>query len=167
MSSGEGAGVAEEVQPKLEVARRLATLADIEPDGDGKIDWWKPGWGDVWKHLPWTYGWAAVVLVVLVGAFFALMFIGYVRDLFWSGLDFWRMAGLLIAVLAAGSTVAIKKVLGKRTGPFCIHCGYALDGLPDHYNCPECGRPYSFALIEDYRRDPAWFILRWKKFKSR
>ena len=41
--------------------------------------------------------------------------------------------------------------------PFCIHCGYDLTGLPDHHTCPECGRPYTFATINEYRRDPHWF----------
>jgi len=56
----------------------------------------------------------------------------------------------------------IRRAVRARREPFCIHCGYNLSGLPDNYRCPECGRPYTWRLIAEYRRDPRWFIERYK-----
>jgi hypothetical protein len=147
--------------------RVLQDVEDIEPDADGTLPWWKPGWSDVWKHMGWGYATALIGLgLVVVGG------IGFV--IFWGG---WAASGLLAEVLrlsvlvaaiaVAGAGVAIKRSLAKRDEPFCIHCGYSLAHLPDHYVCPECGRPYSFALIDDYRTDPEWFIMRWRRLRAR
>src|SRR5712691_2806444 len=38
----------------------------------------------------------------------------------------------------------------------CEGCGYTLDGLPLHSNCPECGKPIAQSTGEDNRRPPAW-----------
>jgi hypothetical protein len=56
----------------------------------------------------------------------------------------------------------VRSCMVKRTEPFCIHCGYTLAGLPDDHACPECGRRYNFRLIDEYRRDPHWFMQRYK-----
>jgi len=73
-------------------------------------------------------------------------------------------AKLLVFVVAVALSLAgyvIRRAANVRREPFCIHCGYNLTGLPDHYRCPECGRPYSWRVIAEYRRDPQWFIERW------
>ncbi len=46
--------------------------------------------------------------------------------------------------------------------PFCIHCGYSLEKLPDDHRCPECGMPYNLAVINFYRRNPSRFRRMWK-----
>jgi hypothetical protein len=38
--------------------------------------------------------------------------------------------------------------------------------LPDGHNCPECGRPFKLSVIEEYRRDPNWFIKRHRSSKE-
>jgi hypothetical protein len=38
----------------------------------------------------------------------------------------------------------------------CEGCGYTLDGLPSHSNCPECGKPIAQSTADDNRRPPAW-----------
>ena len=38
----------------------------------------------------------------------------------------------------------------------CESCGYALNGLPDTGNCPECGKPVAESTIDSPRRPPAW-----------
>ena len=153
--------------PPAAPATRAITMADIQPDADGKIDWWKPSFADVWKYLPWRFAWALIVLAALAVGTLALMAFGYFGGLFRLVIEmWWQLAGLLLAIVAAGAAVAKKTIYQSRTTPFCIHCGYGLEGLADHYRCPECGRPYSYALIEDYRRDPTWFVLRWKRLKG-
>lgn len=67
---------------------------------------------------------------------------------------------LCLPFVAAG--YAMKLGVQARKEPFCIHCGYELSGLPDHHQCPECGVPYDFKAIDEYRRDPDWFIQRYK-----
>ena len=49
----------------------------------------------------------------------------------------------------------LRRAAQARREPFCIFCGYNLTGLPDHYRCPECGRPYTWQMIEEYRADYA------------
>jgi hypothetical protein len=57
---------------------------------------------------------------------------------------------------------AARTAVSMRKEPFCIHCGYELTSMPDHYRCPECGRPYTFAQINEYRHNPSWYIQRRK-----
>jgi len=83
----------------------------------------------------------------------------FLQLLFWGG-------GKLLLLSVGGAIgmagTAIRAVVRQRKEPFCIHCGYTLLGLPDHHICPECGRPYSLRLIDEYRRDPHWFVQRYK-----
>ena len=73
-----------------------------------------------------------------------------------------KPAILLIAAAISGVGYILNRAIRTRREPFCIYCGYNLTGLPDAYRCPECGRPYTWEEIEEYRRDPPWFIERWK-----
>ena len=58
--------------------RVLQDVEDIEPDADGTIPWWKPGWSDVWKHMGWGYATALIGLGLVVAGG-----IGFV--IFWGG----------------------------------------------------------------------------------
>src|SRR5262249_31891301 len=60
----------------------------------------------------------------------------------------------------------MRLALRARAEPFCIFCGYSLQGLPERYRCPECERAYTPEMIADYRRDPEWFRQRWKMQRS-
>jgi hypothetical protein len=121
--------------------------------------WYRPSWRDGVRHL--GYRWIYMTPAV------ALLFLG-VAVVFRP-----EMAGLLIrfgyklitVVIAISAWLvgyAIRQAVQSRKEPFCIFCGYNLTGLPDNYRCPECGRPYTWAMIDEYRRDPQWFIERWK-----
>ena len=87
----------------------------------------------------------------------------YVGAFWWLGLKgiLWALA-IPVALLAD----VVRRVTSARTEPFCIHCGYALHGLPERGICPECGSGYSRQIIEEYRRDPNWFIQRYKAQKN-
>ena len=119
---------------------------------------WKPDLTDAIKHL----GWRWIMFIPALGVLLAIVTLpmyGFTPVLFVGG------GKLLIfcvglAVTTAGT--AVKSAMNERTDPFCIHCGYDLVGLPDHHNCPECGRPFSLQLVNEYRRDPAWFIQRYQ-----
>ena len=69
---------------------------------------------------------------------------------------------ILVALPTIAAMNAAAHAIRNRKEPFCIHCGYDLTGLPDNHICPECGRQFSHRLIEEYRRDPNWFIERYK-----
>ena len=60
----------------------------------------------------------------------------------------------------------IRNVVKARRDPFCIHCGYSLQGLADSGTCPECGRPYLFSLVEEYRKDPHFFVERYRSSRQ-
>jgi hypothetical protein len=99
-------------------------------------------------------------LVVLTAL--ALM-VGHFAAIWWWGFKLWTVV-IGAAIGLAGR--ALKLAMKTRREPFCIHCGYSLRGLPDHHICPECGRPFSFELIEEYRQDPVWFVERWKTHRE-
>ena len=124
-----------------------------------EIRWWRPGWRDALRYM----GWRWVLLLPAAGVIVMLVVMamepGLFRLFWYIGPKFSIML-LSLPFLAAG--YAFKRAIQARTEPFCIHCGYDLAGLPDHYQCPECGVPYTFNAIEEYRRDPAWFIQRYK-----
>jgi hypothetical protein len=69
---------------------------------------------------------------------------------------------IAVALPVAQIAWAVRAGAAARKEPFCIHCGQCLTGLPPIHICPECGRPYDLAVLNDYRRDPAWFIQRWR-----
>jgi hypothetical protein len=120
------------------------------------VPFWKPGPIDSLKHLGWR--WVLFLPAVAVVALMAVVpFFGLAGILFWGGGKL-LILSIGLAVSTAGG--AIKSAMNQRTDPFCIHCGYDLIGLPDRHTCPECGRPFSLELIEEYRRDPGWFIQR-------
>jgi hypothetical protein len=73
---------------------------------------------------------------------------------------------LLALVIPVGlAAYAIRAAVQGRRDPFCLHCGYSLNGLPAVYRCPECGRPYDVRYCEDYQRDPAWFAERFRQMR--
>ena len=96
-----------------------------------------------------------VLLLFVWGLFSHLWFL----KVFWYGGNLW----LWLGAGAVGAVVEAMRLATKaRNEPFCIHCGYMLQGLPDQHICPECGRPYSFELIKLYQNDPKWFVQRWQ-----
>jgi hypothetical protein len=72
----------------------------------------------------------------------------------------WKLLVVAVALPLSAAVTAARRALQRRTEPFCIHCGYGLTGLPDGQRCPECGVVFSLAEIDDYRRDPHWYIQR-------
>jgi len=137
--------------------RALVVPGDIRTDEDGRIVWWRPGAAEVLNKMGWAWVWVLLPLVLAAGTAVVWPWVGPL--LFLWGLKLWiLLVGAGVAMVVRGIQLAAK----TRREPFCVHCGYSLLGLPDHHRCPECGRPYSFELIDEYRKDPAWFVERWK-----
>jgi hypothetical protein len=136
----------------------LASPGEMEWGDD--VTWWRPGFAESMKHL----GWRWLLLVPAIALLIVLALIPF-NPVLWQIL-FMGGAKLLVLVVALPFMLAgraLSQAVKARREPFCIHCGYGLTGLPDLHRCPECGRPYSFQMIDEYRRDPQWFIERWKQ----
>jgi hypothetical protein len=128
---------------------------------EAHIRWWRPGWTDALRFVGWRW-------ILLAPSALLLL-------LLWPGLR-WLSPVLVIlgaklllftgAVAVALAGYVFRRAARARTEPFCMFCGYNLTGLPDHYRCPECGRPYTWRLIAEYRRDPAWFIERYRALRQ-
>lgn len=149
--------------PSLPLHERIPTEPLASPAHllahTGEVRWWKPTWRDSWRYMGWRWVLflpAAALVCAIAAVFIEPRNFQYV----------WFLGPKLLIMLlclpfiAAG--YAMKLGVQARKEPFCIHCGYELSGLPDHHHCPECGMPYDFKAIDEYRRDPDWFIQRFK-----
>jgi hypothetical protein len=137
----------------------LATPSHVQRQPGEEIVWWQPGWRDAWRYVGYRWIFLAPALGLIALA---------VPLLRWPSVFspfFVLEAKLFVFVVAIALTLAgfvVRRAVRARKEPFCIYCGYNLTGLPDNYRCPECGRPYSWRVIDEYRRDPHWFIERYQ-----
>lgn len=139
-------------------APSIATPSDLRPRDAGEIRWYRPTFAEVARLLGWRWIYflpALFLIVLLIDAVWQVWMLPFV-------LVWWKL--ILIAVVLPTSHVIniARHILRSRKEPFCIHCGYDLSGLADSYTCPECGELYNFRLIEEYKRDPQWFIKRYE-----
>jgi len=147
--------------PRDSAIPEVITASPSQMPGDPVEEppWWKPTLGDSLRQLGWRWVFmlpAVLVLVGIVASFF-------IRDL-----GLFLFINVKLILLAGGiafgfAAKGLREAVRLRRDPFCIHCGYNLNGLPDGHRCPECGRPYSWAVIAEYRKDPNWFIQRWRE----
>jgi len=137
----------------------VATPSDLRGEPAQPLVWWTPGWQDLVRHVGyrWVYLLPAAGLLLLLGG--AVIFPPLAGVMAVLGVKLLVVVGALAITLTG---YVIRRAVRARREPFCIHCGYNLSGLPDNYRCPECGRPYTWRLIAEYRRDPRWFIERYK-----
>jgi hypothetical protein len=128
---------------------------------DPREPFWKPSFGESFRYAGWRLIASGLLLLVVMAVPIVLCVFGQV----WI-LSFWKFIAVGVATPIVLAASAVRTAMQTRRAPFCIHCGYSLEGLPDHHSCPECGRPYSHHLIADYQRDPAWFVHRCKLRQS-
>lgn len=127
----------------------------LDPDAP----FWRPSGLDLFRHLGWRNLFFLPALGVVALAITCLFEPRLFLVVFQLGFK------IIIVSLAIPITLmgyAIRAAVRMRKEPFCIHCGYGLLGLPPVHICPECGRPYDIQLVDDYRRDPHWFMQRWR-----
>jgi hypothetical protein len=75
----------------------------------------------------------------------------------------WALAiGTAAAILGHAMATCIK----RRMDPFCIHCGYTLQGLVANGTCSECGRPFVAGLSDEYKKDPHFFRERVRQLRK-
>jgi hypothetical protein len=146
------------IAPPVSVASPHAV--DARPGED--VPWWTPTAGEVARHL----GWRWIYFLPAAAAIVGLCLLPLRPRLFDLALGLWKPMVIIIGLPLAAAVKSVKQIVQHRKDPFCIHCGYTLLGLPDAHRCPECGRQFHLATIEEYRRDPHWFARRWKMMHS-
>ena len=140
-----------------------ASPADLPAGLPVDVPFWRPTWREVAAHLGWR--WALFLPVVgLIGVVVCVPWLP--RGLWWPVVAQWKLLVWAIGGVAMATTAAVRSAIAGLDYPFCIHCGYDLTGLPDGHACPECGRPFRLATIAEYRRDPAWFVRRFRQHRS-
>jgi hypothetical protein len=122
--------------------------------------WYKPDWAETARLLGWrwVYCLPLVLLIVMLVMIPALT----IPILIYG----WKLIALAVVLPLTAFGAAARKVVRNRKDPFCIHCGYSLVGLPDGHRCPECGQKFLLRVIDEYRRDPDFFIERHRKARS-
>jgi hypothetical protein len=133
-------------------------LLPAHVDAGAEPAWYLPGLAETARLL----GWRWVYFVPAVGLLVLVFWIPARPYLFQFLVPYWKLWIIAVAVPTGVAINAAKHVIRSRKEPFCIHCGYGLSGLPDGHTCPECGRGYSHRIIDEYRRDPHWFIKRYR-----
>lgn len=136
----------------------VASPSQLRPLDPKDVRWYLPSWGETMKLFGWRWIYFLPAAGLLLAAVISPWLLLAQIFIIWLKLI---VAAVVIPAVAFIATA--KDIIRKRTDPFCIHCGYRLEGLPDNYVCPECGEPYSFQVIDEYRRDPHWFISRYKQ----
>jgi hypothetical protein len=144
------------------VPLRLMTPGDLPADADGKLPFWKPTWGEVARGLGWSWLFIGPAILLMLGGTWMC-----ITSWWWAWWWRWEWGALLLAGVIGGVVGVIRQGIKGRKEPFCIHCGYSLEGLADEHVCPECGRRYSFELIRKYQDDPRWFIQCWENEQVR
>ncbi len=128
------------------------------PGTDNGITWWQPGWRDMWRYVGYRWVFLIPALLLPFGLLLPLRFYNAGLIVIWVKLLVLPMVGVSIWL----TRYVLLRAVRARKEPFCVFCGYNLSGLPDNYRCPECGRPYTWRLIAEYRRDPQWFVERYR-----
>lgn len=149
-------GLINESRIPLPVMATPNAVSGVEQD---EISWWRPSFADTCRSIGWRW-------IFLLPS--TLLILLLVIPSTWIGILVLLEAKLLLltgAIALTLASVVFRRAARARTEPFCIFCGYNLTGLPDHYRCPECGRPYTWRLIAEYRKDPQWFIDRYKALR--
>lgn len=140
----------------------LASPAEVRPATGEVVRWYLPGWAETARLLGWRW-----VLFLPAALLIGLLLLVPARPrLLQVLIPWWKLWVFAVTVPTVAAMNAAKHAIRARREPFCIHCGYGLTGLPAEHTCPECGSAYNARLIEEYRRDPHWFIRRYHAAKD-
>lgn len=128
------------------------------------VPFWRPGAAEIATALGWKWLILLPCLFVVIG--------GPVLVVVMPGVIMHGLSGeIKLWILAIGASItliltAIKNGVAARKDVFCIHCGYSLESLEENGRCPECGRTYIRSMVDEFRKDPHFFEVRYKKLKT-
>jgi hypothetical protein len=135
----------------------VASPSELRPRTPGDVRWYRPSLGETMQLMGWRWIYFIPAALMLV-SLFLLPWQMWLLQFF---VLWWKLAVIAVVLPTGYALNVAKHILRSRKEPFCIHCGYELTGLVDDHICPECGERYTFRLIEEYKRDPQWFIKRY------
>jgi hypothetical protein len=144
--------------PPPAALQALASPQQLRPRDPHDVRWYRPSFFEALRRMGWRLIFFAPALLML-GLLLMIPFHLWAIQILVIG---WKLALLAVVLPSMYAVRSAMEVLKQRKEPFCIHCGYDLSGLPDDHTCPECGEYYNFAVIAEYKRDPAWFIQRYR-----
>jgi len=152
-------------QSRLPLEQRIPPTSVASPSqmrldpNERDVPWYKPTFAESAR----LFGWRWIYFLPIFAVLALIVWVTMRPSMIQFALAWWKLEVFAIALPVTLAISASKNIIAQRKEPFCIHCGYDLTGLADNHNCPECGRSFSFAIIDEYRRDPHWFIERYKK----
>lgn len=138
----------------------VASPAQVTHAGEPR--WYLPTIGERIAMLRWRILWFLPAGAILL----AVVFVPFAPFVFSLFVWWWKLLLIAIGLPLTHAMRLTARGIQLKTNPFCIHCGYDLTGLPDGHQCPECGATFHYAIIDEYRRDPHWFIKRHAMMKN-
>jgi hypothetical protein len=141
----------------IAVPAQLHSAVAGGPAAPREMRWYLPGIGETMRLMGWRIIYFVPAAIFLVLGFLVLFNWWLIQIFFF----WWKLVIIAVALPVGVATRTARNAIRLRTEPFCIHCGYDLTGLPDGHICPECGMQFHHAVINEYRRDPHWFIKRY------
>jgi hypothetical protein len=137
----------------------LASPSEMRPRDPDDVRWYRPDLAETTRLM----GWRILLFLPAVGLIALLVLMPWYAFMSNVFVLWWKLLVPAVVIPAAYAISIAAHSIRQRKEPFCIHCGYDLSGLPDNHTCPECGESYSHRIIDEYRRDPNWFIERYRK----
>ena len=139
----------------------FATPSDVPGAYDPNLPFWLPSWEESARFMGWRWAIVALIAALLILAGWLVFVWRGILSVGFVGVGF-KIGGLIVALAVSVVAYLRKSAARFRTDPFCIHCGYSLAGHKDGDICPECGRKSNFTVSREYKRDPEWFIKRYR-----
>ena len=94
-----------------------------------------------------VFGFAAPVMGLLDAYGFVSISPGYFRKMWIVWLYGLLPGALVLAGVSIWRLRVFRRFIRQNEYLVCLQCGYSLRGIPDHYECPECGVEYDHARL--------------------
>jgi hypothetical protein len=151
------------LDPSKERIYSPGSLPDLLGIAGKDVIFWRPTIMDIMRSLGW--GWLLMLpaLTLIFSPLLVLLFWGAQSPFLAMSIGMWKLWILALGVVISLIAWSMRRAVKGRNKPFCIHCGYDLDSAPREGICPECGRRYVPDLWQEYRKDPAFFVRRYRQ----
>ena len=116
----------------------LATPSHVSPLSGEEIRWWRPRWQDAWRHVGYRWIFLLPAVALLIWLALAILSPALFEVLIVLGI---KLGIFMVAVALTLGGYVLRRAAQARREPFCIYCGYSLNGLTEP-RCPECGQAF-------------------------